>query len=229
MKLQDRSMITSDDIYRDLLTKIEDLTYMPGDALSENELCAQYNCSRHIVRGAFARLKEMDLLEVYPQRGSFVALLDLDYISDALFIREAVETTALLHALDDAELAYGTAQKLKAVVEQQQAFREEPIMSPEYQALDNEFHNILLDAVGKRSTLALLRAQFIQLNRWRNFELSRTRRVSGLIDEHARIAEALEKRDGKAAVQELHNHLVTVDMTRSALEESGHAYFYRQK
>jgi len=229
MKLQERSMITSDDVFEDLLRKIVELTYMPGDALSENELCTLYSCSRHIVRGAFSRLKEMDLLEVYPQRGSFVALLDLDNISDALFIREAVETTALLHALDDAALSQSTAIRLKALVKEQQPYREDTVISKEYQELDEEFHRVLLDAVGRRSAVDMLRNQFIQLDRWQNFEINRTRRVSELIDEHARIADALEKRDGKTAVRELHSHLITVDMTRSALEESGHAYFYRQK
>ena len=51
-------MITGEEIYRDLLKKITELEYMPGDALSENELCAAYKCSRHMVRDAFSRLKE---------------------------------------------------------------------------------------------------------------------------------------------------------------------------
>ena len=55
-------MITGEEIYRDLLKKITELEYMPGDALSENELCAAYKCSRHMVRDAFSRLKEKGLL-----------------------------------------------------------------------------------------------------------------------------------------------------------------------
>ena len=83
-------MITGEEIYRDLLKKITELEYMPGDALSENELCAAYKCSRHMVRDAFSRLKEKGLLEVHPHRGSYVSLIDLKQIEDILFLREAV-------------------------------------------------------------------------------------------------------------------------------------------
>ena len=60
--------MNSDEIYEDLCNKIEKLVYLPGDKISENELCRQYGVSRHIIRTVISRLKERMLLTVYPQR-----------------------------------------------------------------------------------------------------------------------------------------------------------------
>ena len=64
----------------------------PGEALSENSLAASLNISRTPVREAIQRLAREGLVQVLPQRGSYVALLSLRRIRDALFVREAVET-----------------------------------------------------------------------------------------------------------------------------------------
>ena len=53
-----RQPITSVKIVDDLLKKIEVLKYMPGELISEGDLCAAYDTTRHTVRGALAVLKE---------------------------------------------------------------------------------------------------------------------------------------------------------------------------
>ena len=45
-------------LYDDLLRRIIDLSLYPGMQLSENAVSAEYNVSRSVVRGAFARLVE---------------------------------------------------------------------------------------------------------------------------------------------------------------------------
>ena len=82
-------------LYDDLLRRIIDLSLYPGMQLSENAVSAEYNVSRSVVRGAFARLVESNLLKVYPQRGTYVSLVNLNYIQKALFIRAAVEKEVL--------------------------------------------------------------------------------------------------------------------------------------
>ena len=72
-----QEVMSSEEIYEDLCNKIEKLVYLPGYKISENELCKQYGVSRHIIRTAISRLKERTLLTVYPQRGTFVSLIDM--------------------------------------------------------------------------------------------------------------------------------------------------------
>ena len=89
-----RKILSSDEIYEDLSEKIVELKYMPGEKISENDLSAQYGVSRHVVRSAITRLKERKLVDVYPQRGTFVSLMDMKYIETVLYVREAVRCGA---------------------------------------------------------------------------------------------------------------------------------------
>lgn len=91
MNPQHGTMVTSEEIYEDLCLKIEKLVYMPGDRLSENELCRIYGVTRHVVRNALVSLKQRRLVDVFPQRGTYVSLIDMDYIEDILYMRESVE------------------------------------------------------------------------------------------------------------------------------------------
>lgn len=67
---------------------------LPGVALSEVALAEQLGISRAPVREALRQLASEHLVEVIPQRGSFVALLDADRIRDAIFVREVIECRA---------------------------------------------------------------------------------------------------------------------------------------
>jgi len=63
----------------------------PGEVLSENQLAQRLGVSRTPVREAIQRLVREAWVEVWPQRGSVVALMSVQRIRDALFVREAVE------------------------------------------------------------------------------------------------------------------------------------------
>ncbi len=63
----------------------------PGARLSEAEIAAAYAVSRQPVREAFIKLAEEGLVEVRPQRGTFVRKIGIASVMDARFVREAVE------------------------------------------------------------------------------------------------------------------------------------------
>ena len=227
-KLQERSMITSDAIYQDLLEKIVNLTYMPGDALSENELCAAYNCSRHMVRGAFAELKQKGLLQVFPQRGSYVSLIDLKMISDVLFLREAAETAVVIQIIEENKEIDDVVVLLeKMIAEQQKAAAKGADHLQEYFYMDDLFHQVLMDTAGRGGVQALLDDSYIHLRRWRNLEVRSTKRIPGLIQEHIRICEAIRQRDEQQARALMHSHFDTLKYADSVEENSANDYFYR--
>ena len=227
-KLQERSLISSEEIYQDLLKKIIDTEYLPGDALSENELCAVYNCSRHMVRGAFATLKEKGLLEVYPQRGSFVSLIDLKKIADILFLREAAETTAAMQIIEkDDDIEELVVLLEKTISEQKKAYAKGGSHLQEYFHADDLFHQVLLDKAGRGGIETILGDAYMHLRRWRNLEIKTTGRVPGLIEEHQAIAEAIAKRDVPKTAKLLHAHFDTVKYAASVDEGRDNSYFYR--
>src|ERR671938_1085574 len=63
----------------------------PGRQLSENELAAWLGVSRTPVREALVRLRDERLVAIVPQLGTYVSRISPQAVSDAHFIREALE------------------------------------------------------------------------------------------------------------------------------------------
>ena len=71
----------------------------PGAAVSEIETAAMYNVSRTPVRDAFKTLELEGLLEIRPHIGTFVTQIDMDMVSDILYMREKLEYSVFSESL----------------------------------------------------------------------------------------------------------------------------------
>ena len=67
----------------------------PGAMVSENELAAQMGLSRTPVREALMDLAKFHIVEVLPQRGSRIALIDYALVEEARFARQVLEVAIL--------------------------------------------------------------------------------------------------------------------------------------
>ena len=81
--------------HRIILDNIINLELPPGSAISENDLSVSLNLSRTPVREALIEMTRLDLVKIYPQKGSFVSKIDYDLIEEAKFIRLSLELAAL--------------------------------------------------------------------------------------------------------------------------------------
>lgn len=224
MNPQHSNMMTSEEIYEDLCLKIEKLEYMPGDRLSENDLCKLYGVTRHVVRNALASLKQRRLVDVYPQRGTYVSLIDMEYIADILYMRESVEQEALARIMqmpDTSEMVLRLTQAVKA----QQGLKRGPSFNEEFYALDNIFHLTFLETVGRGNVMNLISEPYIHIRRWRNYEIRDEKRMQEIIVEHRNIIEAIEQKDEVRARECLHLHLDTVNRYSKPLKEKEAQYF----
>ena len=218
--------MNSDEIYEDLCNKIEKLVYLPGDKISENELCRQYGVSRHIIRTVISRLKERMLLTVYPQRGTFVSLIDMKTVELILFIRESVEQEAIrLLQFEKQEVRDRMSEAMKACIERQSIAISENIDMDAFYLLDNDFHGCLLEAVGKKDVMKIIREDYIHFRRWRNFDVVRSGRQREIIEEHTALMHALVKNETKEAHEILHMHLNTENRLRHIREKVAPKYF----
>ena len=68
------------EIYNQLKEEIIDLKIEPGALISENEISRRFEVSRTPVRDVFLRLCNDGLLEVLPQRGTKVSLIDMELV-----------------------------------------------------------------------------------------------------------------------------------------------------
>ena len=82
---------TADQVFKQILRRIIKLKLEPGQLISENQMAKEYGVSRTVIRTVFARLQQLGFLEIYPQRGTYISLIDLHHIEDLLVLRTAVE------------------------------------------------------------------------------------------------------------------------------------------
>lgn len=81
---------------------------MPGEKLTEQRICEEYQVSRTPVREAFRLLELYGLIETVPNRGAFVRGLSAQNISDLHEMRKAYEVLAVRWAIErmtESELA----------------------------------------------------------------------------------------------------------------------------
>src|SRR3990172_8367427 len=72
----------------------------PRTALSEQELAKRFDVSRTPVREALIKLADENLVETFPQYGSFVSPITLSDVLDNQFVREAIECSAIERAIE---------------------------------------------------------------------------------------------------------------------------------
>src|SRR5713226_9289569 len=86
-----RGSSIAEQVFRTLRFSIVTMKLTPATALSEQEIADRLNVSRQPVREAFIKLSDIGLVRVLPQRGTFVEKISAKAVTDARFVREAVE------------------------------------------------------------------------------------------------------------------------------------------
>lgn len=182
--------------------RIISLQLPPGEPLSENELAQELGVSRTPVRESLILLREEGLVQVYPQIGSFVSLVDLGRVSEAQFVREAIECASLRDlSVDEAGIA-----GLRVIL-QSQADADARNDVEEFFRLDEEFHRELLRLAGHESAWAAVNSAKAHLDRARRLSLLDTRPVATLIQQHTAVVDALEANNLTDADSSLRLHL----------------------
>jgi GntR family transcriptional regulator, rspAB operon transcriptional repressor len=185
-----------------LRRRIISLQLPPGEPLSENELAQELGVSRTPVRESLILLREEGLVQVYPQIGSFVSLVDLGRVSEAQFVREAIECASLRDlSVDDAGIA-----GLRVIL-QSQTEADAHSDVEEFFHLDEEFHRELLRLAGHESAWAAVNSAKAHLDRARRLSLLETRPVATLIQQHTAVVDALEANNLTDADSSLRLHL----------------------
>lgn len=226
--LKREELIGSDHIYKDLLERIISLELEPGQLISEHNVCKHYGVSRTIVRKAFSQLEQLKFIEVFPQRGSYVSHIDLDYIADLLFLRTAVEKEVLFEVFYklSPEARHELYLKLEKNLEEQERCRDERDYFGDFPKLDAEFHKTIIDSVQRYGLFLVLNEYMLHIARWRNFDVVFENRIPRLIKEHWSIAEAI--RDGNLALAQrnIGIHLDTISGIVDSATSKFADYFY---
>ncbi|HXG39721.1 MAG TPA: GntR family transcriptional regulator [Candidatus Limnocylindrales bacterium] len=175
----------------------------PGTQLSEVELAARFGVSRGPVREALQRLLQEGLLRRDARRGIGVPIMSDDDIADLYFVREAIESRAIRVVLDKDVGA--VASVLRERVREMRAAARTGDWN-RVADLDMAFHSFLVEAAG---SLRLSRIYAAIVDETRAC-LNVTARYPGresIVDEHAELADLIERRDEPGLLAALSRHL----------------------
>jgi DNA-binding GntR family transcriptional regulator len=200
----DRRLPVGQQVHRILRSAIVAVRLRPGQALSEKEVSLALGVSRSPVREAFIRLAEESLIDIYPQYGTFVAKISPEAVTEAQFIRQAIETRILEDAVRLCRPE--TVRTLQALVRRQG----EAARAGEHDLffdLDAEFHGALAAAAGHPLAWALCEGASAQLRRVLRLKLGQVDYLASVVQQHGRIADAVRRRDAALAVRRMTEHL----------------------
>ncbi|WP_241962915.1 GntR family transcriptional regulator [Thalassorhabdomicrobium marinisediminis] len=174
----------------------------PMSRLSEPEIAKEYGVSRQPVREAFITLMNEGLVEVRPQRGTYVCKIDYNAVLNARFVREAVEADIARKLASE-----GHDHLIRDLRAQLTLQRDVSKDSPErFMELDERFHMTLAQGAGVAKSWGFLEGIKSQMDRVR-FITFEEFPIAKLIDQHERIVDFIEQKAVSGAEDAMRAHL----------------------
>jgi DNA-binding GntR family transcriptional regulator len=194
----------SEQVFRTLRSAIVTMRLKPGEALSEQDIAKRLNVSRQPVREAFIKLSEDGLLRVLPQRGTFVMKISTEAVTNARFVREAVECAIAREAARRIG-ATGVSALTALIAEQRKAAKAD---DPEaFFVLDEEFHRSIAAASGCIYAWKVIESAKAQMDRVRFLSLPEATPMRRLIAQHKAILDGIAAGNSAAAAKAMQVHL----------------------
>lgn len=188
---KNKRMAVSEFVYNELKEEIISLKLKPGEKISEQEVSDLLQVSRSPVRETFIRLAGEELLDIRPQRGTFISKINLSHVEEGRFIRMSLECSVLKLAIE-----MGISAELKEI-DKNLRLQEETVNDKDinhFFELDEEFHRILFQACNKKMTWYFLNNINTQYKRVRHLSLLLTQTPEQIIDQHRKYIEVIAER-----------------------------------
>lgn len=200
----DRQFNVSRQVYDLLRDKIQVLELKPGESINERRLSEWLGVSRTPIREAVRRLAGEGLIEIIPNVGTSVALVDPKRVSEFCIIRRSLECAAIEEAA--AKVSPAILRQMERLIAEQ----DETIDSGDMMrniAIDSEFHRLIHTTSQLMSLAEIMQRVMGEIVRARHLSITLPGRLREPIEEHKAIVEALRARDPKKASAAMRRHL----------------------
>jgi GntR family transcriptional regulator, rspAB operon transcriptional repressor len=184
---------------------ILDLALVPGQPIVEADVAAHFESSRTPVREALLRLADEGLVEIRPQRGTYVARLSMASIEAAMFIRRAIEAAVVQRVAERDDRAT-VCRELEAIVKRHSRALAEGAIERSLDT-DTEFHRALVQASGLPGVWEVVARARELHHRIRAIAVPELRSGARAVTDHRRIVQALKRGDADEAVRAVAAHL----------------------
>ena len=180
---------------------------MPGTKLAEQKIADIFKVSRTIVRQALNQLSRDKLITLEPARGARVAEPSVEEARQVFETRQMLEGALVRRAA--AELTKAQIAELRSHLrDENAAVRRSDV--PGRTRLLADFHVVLAGMLGN-DVLAGMLAELVSRSSLIALMYQSAHSAEHSFDEHVAIVDALEKRDARAAVKLMEEHLLHVE------------------
>ena len=192
-----------DEIYDKIYIAILEHRLLPGTKLVEERMAEIFGVSRARIRDVLSRLAHEQIVELFPQRGAFVAKPSIEQAMDVFEARRLIEPAVLRRLI-----ATLTSERL-ARLRQHSDLEQDARGRGDQRAivrLSGEFHTLLAELAGN-SALARTMRELSTLTCLIIVLYDAPTASSCLADEHALLIEAIAERDAERAERLMLEHL----------------------
>lgn len=196
------SRLLREKVYDELRADMISCRIAPGTEIRENELAQRFGVSKSPVRDALMRLEREGLVITLPRQGYRVAPVSLADVQDMFHLRDALEQACM------ERIARRASDEQLAELDRFRRF-DAKAWKGGFVAYNREFHRALARMAGN----ARMRDQLIdlidQMERAVQLSVSSLRQgdPQSLVDEHARIIDALQARQVALAQRLVRRHV----------------------
>lgn len=196
--------------YRVLSKNIINLQLVPGTALSEQDIAGLLNISRTPVREAFIRLAQENLLDILPQKGTYIAKINLDQVAESRFLRVTMEQ-AIMKIACEAFSQEALAQLRENLALQERCVKQEDYLR--FFELDGMMHGLIFKTCGKARIWQMIEQMSMNYNRVRMMSIRAgyCEELPKLFLQHQQIVQLIEAGDavlGEVVIGEHINKLI---------------------
>lgn len=193
----------------------------PGIMLSEKEISTSLNVSRSTVREALTELSHYQLVEILPQRGCQVTLIDMDLVNEVVFFRMTMEI-----AIAKLACTMASAKDLSDLEEvlKLQEFYLKNFSKDKFMELDNQFHYLLYRICNKLQCYDMVTKMGVHFDRIRRLSLFVIKDLK-LVEDHRNIYMAIKERDPQKAEEIITKHLSRFQLDEKEIHRTYPQYF----
>lgn len=208
--------------FRTLRKNIVMLKLVPGSMVSEKELADEMGISRTPTREALIELSKSQIVDIFPQKGSYISKIDYSLVDEARFMRLTLENAVVELVCDMA--TEEDLHELEHNISLQQ-FYVDADSSGKFFQMDNDFHEKLFVIANKMQVYHLMDSMMIHFDRVRLLRLHTDKEVKELLDDHKDILSAIRRRDKKEASDLMTKHLSRYKVDEELIRKDHPDYF----
>ena len=205
---------------------------VPTDKISENEIAEHFDVSRMPVRAAINELINCGLVEVFPQKGSFVTKISAKNLKDICFMRCAIECQALRESLNLNDKDFNKIiNKLERIMQKQRNLTDSISNKShgKFLSLDDNFHSTICQFSSTQLAWDTIQKVKSNMDRIRYFTIHENiSSINTLVNEHDELFACIKNKDIQKAIDLLSKHLYEITKTYHIVRKNHNDWFLEE-